>query len=188
MPLLKLIPPQYRILAGVLLLAAVFAAGLGIGHEWRDRACDLTVTEIENRALKAQQAFDQEARVVDQLRDAVTKRNTELFEARRQAETAKARVITREVIRYVTENPDAGRCDLPAEWLRIHDASAGTDLPPAAGAAGAPDDATARAFTDADALRVITENYQTCLSEFTRLRQLQEWYRGQQAIKSEKEK
>lgn len=184
MPLPNLIPPQYRILAKLAALAAMFLLGLWLGHEWRDRACGLTLAEIEAEAAMNLAAFEREARQVDTLRAAVTKRNAELIEVKRQAETARARVITREVVRYETENPDAGRCDLPADWLRVHDAAGDPGLPAAAGSAPVPNDTPARAVTDADALRVITENYQTCLSEFTRLRQWQEWYREQQGITS----
>ena len=102
------------------------------------------------------------------------------------ARNRQARVVeletTKEVIRYV-QNPAIPRCDLPPDWVRIHDTAAGSELPENAGAARAVD-GNARAVTDADALQIVSVNYAIYHRTKNQLIALQEWARGLQELKS----
>jgi hypothetical protein len=102
--------------------------------------------------------------------------------AEMDAEAARSQIVTREVIRYV-ESPDAGRCALPEQWVQIHDNAAG--LPGTVVTAGHADGASAGLagnappLTDADALKVVTANYQTCHQQLVKARGWRAWYCGQ---------
>ena len=165
-----MIPLQARLLVSAVLaggaLSMAFVGGWTV-NGWR-----LTAQLVE--AAQAEKTQAQAAEQLRQERDALAAEKT-LAESR--AQQARARVITREVVKYV--QADAPRCDLAAEWVRIHDAAAGVqDTGTAAAFDGA---ATVDAATHDDrrALVVITENYDTCLAELARLRGLQEWVRVQ---------
>lgn len=98
--------------------------------------------------------------------------------AAQQAQEQNARVITKEVIRYV-QSPAAGQCHLPAEWVQIHDAAAG--VPPASSSTSLPAAADGEAggsVTDSDAIGTITRNYDICRQEINRLQGWQAWYRS----------
>lgn len=89
------------------------------------------------------------------------------------AESAQARVIEKEVIRYV-QVPGAGECNLLDDWVLVHDAAAaGPGAYP--DAAGIPD-AGSRQFTDIDALTVVTNNYETCRIAMSQARGWIKWY------------
>lgn len=77
----------------------------------RAKAAEKT-REAEEAAREAEQAAQERS-------DAIA----EAAQARRQAQQAKAKTITREVIKYV-QSDDAGKCSLPASWVRVHDKAA----------------------------------------------------------------
>lgn len=96
--------------------------------------------------------------------------------AAQQSQQEKARVITKEVIRYV-QSPVAGQCALPAEWVRIHDAAARVSADPSTtGLPAAPASADAGTVTDSEALGTITANYDTCNQEINRVSGWQIWW------------
>jgi hypothetical protein len=85
--------------------------------------------------------------------------------------------VEKEVIRYAESNP--GMC-LDGAWRVLHDAAALNTVPDRAslayGAPGAPPGA-------AQALGTVTENYAGCHRVADRLEALQDWVKGQQAVK-----
>jgi len=82
-------------------------------------------------------------------------------------------VIEKEVVRYAEANP--GYC-LDSGWRRLHDAAAANAIPgPASGTDVAP-----RA---AEALETVTANYSAAQRNADKLTALQDWIRGQQAVR-----
>lgn len=121
-------------------------------------------------------ALSERARAIERLSAEASDLSGRLHEARRAASEASAKVIKKEVIRYV-QSDYAGRCELPAGWVRL-DTAAASGVPADAAATGVPDDAPS-GFTDADALAVITDRSMICRAEIDKLEALQEYVRGQ---------
>lgn len=86
--------------------------------------------------------------------------------------------ITEEVIKYVQVESDHPDCELPAGFVRIHNAAA-TGVPTPADTAGEPD-AGAGGFTDVDLLPVVVSNYGTCRGFREQLLTWQAWAKGLQ--------
>lgn len=84
----------------------------------------------------------------------------------------KARVIEKEVIRYV-KSPAAAQ-PLSADWVQLHDQAAGV-LPSAASPSGSIA-ATGSTATTGEALAVVTQNYDICQQELIRLSRWQAWW------------
>lgn len=155
-------------------VAIIFALTFGFSAGWY-------VNGLRWQTIVAD-AKEQEAQLREQLAKAerayVLERDTRLREAERaglleqQLRDAEADVIVKEVIRYV-QDPDVGRCELPADWVRIHNAAAG--VPGVSEATGVDDGAAGAARTDSDALPVVTANYRRCRASMARLQALQAW-------------
>ncbi len=170
---------QAKLYIGGALLLAAFLAGWTI-QGWRSDAVIANMQAAADKAAKEAQA-EAQAKV-----DRIEKLQSELATtiAEKQAlEAQEAKVvtkyITKEVIKYV-QSPNAGKCDLPNEWVRVHDAAArgmspteGTEAP------GGTNDPAPR-ITDIEALQVTTDNYAICHETATRLRNLQLWVKGLQ--------
>lgn len=91
---INLIPPQYRILAAVGLVAAVFVGGLWLGHEWRDRACDLTISDIQRGAEKAAREASEAARAKEKgLLKQITDIEAQRHEEDKTAEAERDRLL-----------------------------------------------------------------------------------------------
>ena len=89
----------------------------------------------------------------------------EMNEATIEAQKARKKEIEfieveREVISYV-ESSDAGKCNVPDKFVRLHTAAIKGSLPQAASSSLRTDDGTRR-FTDIDILTVDTANYKLC--------------------------
>ena len=85
------------------------------------------------------------------------------------------KIINRKVIEYAQASaPD---CTLSADWVRLHDAAALSELP---GPASQPD-ASAASVTAAEALGVIAGNYESCADTRQRLIGLQRYEAARQA-------
>lgn len=96
--------------------------------------------------------------------------------AAQKEQQAQARVIIKEVIRYV-QTPVAAQ-PLPAEWVQIHDAAA-TGMPGDSSAASGPVAATgdaANPVSNGEAIGVISSNYDTCRQEMIRISRWQAWW------------
>lgn len=154
MGLLSLIPLHYRILAMLLIAAAISYAGWtkGAAHvqaKWDAETVkkSLTVSRVE----KAQ--AESTVRVVTKFVDRV-----------RVVKDAGA-ALTKEVVRYVPSDS----CDLPPGYRVLHDAAARGEP---AGAAGNVD---AAAVPAQDAAAVVIDNYTACHANSEQLVALQNW-------------
>ena len=96
--------------------------------------------------------------------------------AMQQEERVVERIVTNEVIKYV-QNTVIEHCDVPVEFVRLHDAAASGGVPDNAESADAADDAS-RGTSDADVLQVVTTNYSTCRRTRNQLINLQAWIEG----------
>ena len=92
--------------------------------------------------------------------------------ATEQAKKApKARIITKEIVRYESLPADR-RCDLDSAWRVLHDAAATGEPPePARLAAGA-----APPVADAAALATVAGNYEQCRQYIDQLEGWQRWW------------
>lgn len=91
------------------------------------------------------------------------------------AREAKARVITKEVVKYVENNSNA-RCQLDNDW--VHISNAATPVPRVTETAAAVN-GTGEEIRDLGfALGVITTNYNACQDAVDRLQAWQEWYQS----------
>lgn len=159
-------------------ILAVLAAFAWAGWEWRDRAADAELAQLELNLKSAQLEAARTARIIEAHRAHAEKTVARMAALRKQAREAKARTITKEVIKYV-QAPIAERVVMPTGWVCIHDKAAGDP-------AGVPEDAVAacgadaspRRATDADSIVTVTENYAACYAWRDKLIALQEWVRA----------
>lgn len=102
--------------------------------------------------------------------------------AAQQAQAQTARVITKELIRYV-QSPAANHCTLNPEWVRIHNLAAHDTAIMPADSAGTSVAVTANAeaggtVSDSEALGTITRNYDICRQEINRVDGWQAYYQS----------
>lgn len=97
--------------------------------------------------------------------------------ALRALREANARVITKEVTRYVQVTPPAQRAVLPGTWRLRHDLAARGQAPSAE--AGSLDAAAAGPVDDAAALDTVSRNYAACLDAIA---QVEAWQRRYQVL------
>lgn len=156
------------IVAGVVLSAAFILGwtvqGWRLGEDIADFKRKLAEAYAETLIAEREAEQAQQARS-----DAIA----ESILAELAAEAAEARVIEKEVIRYVQVS-GAGECNLLDDWVYIHDAAA-RGASAHSDAAGIPD-AGAGHFTDIDALTVVTDNYEICRVAIAQVRGWQAWY------------
>lgn len=160
---------KVKLFATLGIAAAVFAGGF-------------RVAELKYKAVLAEREKDLAQAIVDKqnaiteaksVNDLMTLQTAELDALRqKKSEVLKVEVI-KEVIRY-EENPNAGLCDLPPEWVRNHDYAASGSMPAVPDATAELDD-SARRITDIEALEVVAENYLSCNDTREQLILLQRW-------------
>lgn len=175
----SVIPPQYKLLAQVLLIAAALGAVFYSGWAVNGWRLGVQIAKTETALAEARVEASAKARQIEAHSAALAQLNGEFHAALQAAEAARGRAITKRVIEYV-QAPHAGRCALPADWVRLDTASAAgvpPDAVPVPGAAGA-----ASGFTDADALAVIVERNRVCRAEINKLTALQKYVRDQLAL------
>ena len=98
----------------------------------------------------------------------------EMSDLRDRKQQVVERIINKEVIKYV-QKPDAGKCDIPHDLVRIHDSAAsGVRIPEAP----SDTDVTPRGITDIDLAIIIPTNYAICRSNANKLKSLQLWVKG----------
>lgn len=128
MKLTSLIPPQYRILALVLALVLAIGVACGAGFwsawAWRSALSDVEISGIKKDLAEANQKAEKDARKIESLSDAVTSRNADILALRDSLREEKNNTTTREVIKYVQSDPDAGSCVHPDGWVRLYNTSA----------------------------------------------------------------
>jgi len=164
---------QAKLYIGGALLLAAFLAGWTI-QGWRSNAVIADMqADAAKAAIEAQKKVDEVEALQEQLSETIAEKQA--IEARKNEVVTK--YITKKVIEYV-KSPDSGKCDLPNDWVRVHDAAA-RGMPEAAETASGFNDPTPR-ITDIEALEVTTANYAICHETATRLRNLQLWAKGLQ--------
>lgn len=107
-----MIPARAKIAAAVIVAFGLFAAGYRVAAwKYGETLAELRLSysEAENKALRASQS--------------ATRLAGELEAERSREREIEYRTINKEVIRYV-QSPDAGRCELPTDWVRIHNSAA----------------------------------------------------------------
>lgn len=133
------------------------------------------IAENENKALNLHiQAVNEKLEL-----DRAYRKNEqiiiELAEVRKEKQKVLTKVINNDVIKYV-QSPIAGKCDIPNEWVRIHDAATiGSEYLQGDTSPAAIANAVAPTVTDADAIIVIADNYGTCNEIRNNLIDLQSW-------------
>lgn len=113
-----------------LVIMALVAAAL-VYAGWHARAVVAQRDMLAYVAAQAQQAQDQRdlAVHVDATNAGNTKASTARVDAAQAEQQVEVRYVTKQVIQY-RDRPDAGKCVLPAEWVRIYNASgAGVSVP-----------------------------------------------------------
>lgn len=168
-----------KLYIGGALLAVAFLAGWTV-QGWRSDAVIANMQADADKAAKEAQAEAQaKTDRINELQDELAQTVAEKQALESQEAEVLTRTITEKVIEYV-QSPDAGNCNLPNQWVRVHDAAA-RGMPPTEDteAPGGTND-TASGITDIEALQVATGNYATCNAIATRLRNLQLWARGLQ--------
>lgn len=95
--------------------------------------------------------------------------------AEETARQTKAKVITKEVVRYVEANPNS-QCELDDDWVRISDAA--TPVPRVTETPSEADGTTGEVRDLGDALEVVTNNYSACQDAVDRLEAWQQWYKS----------
>ena len=156
---MTLIPWPYRLLALVLLAAALIGFGWIKGAEHVQARWDAAVQQqtLQAAAIRERQA------------EATVKVVTEYVD-RVRVVREKGDTIIKEVPIYVSVQADAA-CTINRGFVRLHDAAAAGELPEPAGDADAP---AAGLALSAVAATVAT-NYQTCHENAEQLRALQAW-------------
>ena len=169
--MLNLIPVQYR--AAILVVA--LTASWWAGWEWRNRSAALEITHLRlDYTEAAKQAAEEAQAKTDAIANAAAEAERHAADMAALREE-KNRVITKEVIRYVSA-PDTGRQPTDNRWLCLHDRAA-TGLPGDDTASCNPDAESGR-ITDRDTLVAVTENYRQCLQWRAELIQWQGWWKA----------
>ena len=156
---MSLIPWPYRLLALVLLAAALIGFGWvkGANHvqaQWDAAIQQQTLQAAAVRERQAQATVEVVTQYVDRVRVVREKGDT----------------IIKEVPVYVPVQADAA-CTINRGFVRLHDAAAAGDLPEPAGDADAP----AAGIALSTVAGTVAANYQTCHENAEQLKALQAW-------------
>lgn len=154
MGLLSLIPLPYRILAGLLIVAMIAAAGWMNGAAHVQAKWDAATVKQSLRVASVEKAqAESTVKIVTQFVDRV----------RVVKETGAA--LTREVVRYVPSDS----CDLPPGYRVLHDSAARGEPADTAG------NVDAAAVPAQDAATAVIDNYTACRATAEQLVALQNW-------------
>ena len=159
-PLLA-VPLAAKIAICTTLAAALFSAGLYVGHKWGVSSCYEATIEAQRHTIET---GIKQAVVSDQT---VTK-----YVDRVQIVQGKSRTIIKEIPIYVKDT-----CTLSADWRMLHDSAVKSELPDPTRDS---DEAT---ITAQDALETVAANYGICEENSQTLQALQSWVREQSAIR-----
>ncbi len=155
-------PLAAKIAIATTLAAALFSAGLYVGHKWGVSSCYEATIEAQRHTIET---GIQQAVVSDKT---ITK-----YVDRVQIVQGKSRAIIKEVKVYVKDDT----CTLSGGFRMLHDSAANNELPDPARIADAE---TVDAETVA---QTVLENYQACNVNSETLSSLQQWVREQSAIR-----
>lgn len=105
----------------VLIAIATISFGAGAGVQgWR---MGKIMADKENKLWQASLTATQNKIEIDRLNTQREREALEISALRDQKQKVITRTINNEVIKYI-EDPDTGKCILPANWVRIHNAAA----------------------------------------------------------------
>lgn len=110
--MLSLNAAKIKIAAGLILVSAVFGAGYWVAQ----LRYEATIAEIHTKLAEARAVAVEEGLARHAAADALNAEKT-------KAREVVYKTITKEVDRYV-QSPNAGRCQLPDDWVRIHNSAA----------------------------------------------------------------
>jgi hypothetical protein len=161
-----LIPLSYRI--AVQLLALILVAG----SIWLEGG-------IANQAIWQQKVLKQQVEIaqLEATSQQVTVKTITKYIDRVKIVKEKARVIVKEIPKYITKEHDS-QCDIPNAAIVLHDAAAKNELPDAARLADeGTSDVTLSQLLDTTAL-----NYGTFYEVREQLKALQDWIREQKKL------
>lgn len=153
-------------------LSSAFTGGWA-ANGWRYQE---KIAVMERDLAGASQIASERAREVERLQTTVSEKSAEMAILAAQKRKVIEKVVTEEVIKYV-ENPDAGRCVMPDQWVRIHNIAATGEVPEATEPASNADAGTGT-ITDIETLVTVKSNYGTCRETRDQLIGLQKWVRS----------
>jgi hypothetical protein len=148
------------------LAAALFSAGLYVGHKWGVSSCYEATIEAQRHTIET---GIKQAVVSDQT---ITR-----YVDRVQIVQGKSRTIIKEIPIYVQDT-----VNLSGGWRMLHDSSVKSELPDTTRDS---DEATVKAqsVTATDALETVIRNYGICHENSQTLQALQSWVREQSTIR-----
>ncbi|MFN1184690.1 hypothetical protein ACK0NM_22290 [Pseudomonas aeruginosa] len=112
----------------LILLSLLVATGLGGAAGWTVRG-DRCEAEKAAMLAQAREAADQQrAAAVQKVREdaKITAASTDRVDVQQKDTEVRTQTVVKEVVRYV-QNPAAGKCVLPPDWVRVYNASLGFD-------------------------------------------------------------
>lgn len=148
------------------LCAALFSAGLYVGHKWGVSSCYEATIEAQRHTIET---GIKQAVVSDQT---VTK-----YVDRVQIVQGKSRTIIKEIPIYVQDT-----VNLSGGWRLLHDSAVKSELPDTTRDSDE-GTVTAQSVTATDALETVAANYGICHENSQTLQSLQSWVREQSAIR-----
>ena len=159
-PLLA-VPLAAKIAICTTLAAALFSAGLYVGHKWGVSSCYEATIEAQAHSIET---GIKQAVVSDQT---ITK-----YVDRVQIVQGKSRTIIKEIPIYVKDT-----CTLSADWRMLHDSAVKSELPDTTR------DSDEGTVSATDALETVAANYGICHENSQTLQALQSWVREQSSIR-----
>lgn len=110
--MLNSVSAKIKIAAVLILTSMVFGAGYKVAQlQYKAVISDMNAKLSEARAVSVEEGLKRHA-IADALNAEKTKAREVVY-----------KTITKEVDRYV-QDPNAGRCKLPDDWVRIHNSAA----------------------------------------------------------------
>ena len=150
-----------KIAIATTLCAALFSAGLYVGHKWGVSSCYEATIEAQAHSIET---GIKQAVVSDQT---ITK-----YVDRVQIVQGKSRTIIKEIPIYVKDT-----CTLSADWRMLHDSAVKSELPDTTR------DSDEGTVSATDALETVAANYGICQENSATLSSLQSWVREQSSIR-----
>lgn len=167
-----IIPPYAKLIGVALAAASIFTFGATVsGWRYKAKIADMKaeVSEARAEAAESNRKIELNALEISGLETAL------LAKQKEKLVTLKEQVIVK-VTEY--EKSPVPKCKLAPDWVCAHDTATGRGMPEVPiSACGA--DGAAGTIGDDRALRVVTDNYATCLRNAARFERAQHWLEEQ---------
>ena len=150
-----------KIAIATTLAAALFSAGLYVGHKWGVSSCYEATIEAQRHTIET--GIKQ---------GVVSDKTVTKYVDRVQIVQGKSRTIIKEIPIYVKDT-----CTLSADWRMLHDSAVKSELPDPTR------DSDERTVTAQDALETVAVNYGICHQNAATLSSLQDWVKEQALIR-----